>query len=401
MRFPIHTFPKVAGALGLLVLTACAPTGAGPGRADGGGGGGSCGPEVGVFQPGAGTLAFAGDVLLHRLIQADAAARPEGFAPAFAPVAPFLRRADATIVNLEGPAARAVLPGGRDAGAAPDTLFDDRVYGGYPTFNYHPSIAGVLARLGVDVVQTANNHALDRGPLGVDRTHEALRVADLSVTGTRARGAAGPWHTTLRVPMRGGSAQVAILACTFSVNGLPDPARQALRCYGGSPSIPERIAALQAAPGIDAVILTPHWGSEYAATPTARQRSLARAAIEAGAAAVVGAHPHVLQPMETLTASDGRRAVVAYSLGNFIAAQWSLAQRTGGLLYLDLRRDGSGRVVGDVARLLPTRVERYADNGVTVSPAHLMPSGGDSVSHAARILGAGQIVSPDDLACAR
>lgn len=382
-----------------LTLAACVPSGSGPdvvARS-----GGSCPADLGVFRPGAATVAATGDVLLHRLIQEDAAARPDGFAPAFAHVAPYLSRADLTVVNLEGPAAEGVLPGGRAAPEAPRSVFDNRVYSGYPQFNYHPSIAGVLDRVGVDVVQTANNHALDRGPLGVDRTIEALARAGLRSTGTRARGTGGPWHTTVRLPMSGGSATVAILACTYSVNGLPNPNGQALMCYGSSPSVPSLIRGLAADPAIDAVLLTPHWGQEYSARPDGQQRRLARAAIEAGAAAVIGAHPHVLQPIEEIVASDGRRGFVAYSLGNFLSSQWALPRRTGAILYFDLARDGRGRVVAHPPRALVTRGERYVSQGVVVAPAATIATGGASIAHARAVLGEARVISPEELACAR
>ncbi len=371
-----------------LALAACTPT---SGPAPGGGGSGAICAEAGVFRPGAATFAFTGDVMAHRLIQADAAARPEGFAPALAPVAPFLRRADVTVVNLETPLARDTLPGGRNAGtrAAPG---DNRVYTGFPAFNAHPSYAAALAAAGVDVVQTANNHALDRGPLGVDRTLQALADAGLGTTGTVPRGQAGPWHSTVATP----AGRIALLACTYSVNGLPDPARQALRCFGDAPSVPAHITRLLADPGIDGVILLPHWGTEYSPTPTARQRSLARAAIEAGASAVIGAHPHVLQPIETVTARDGRQGVVAYSLGNFISSQWSLPRRTGAILYMDLVRDAQGRVVARPPRAMPTRVNRYVGTGVTVTPAALVTDGASSIAHAAAVLGAARLLSPSD-----
>jgi poly-gamma-glutamate synthesis protein (capsule biosynthesis protein) len=346
---------------------------------------------AGVFQPGAATLAFTGDVMAHRLIQSDAAARPDGFAPALAPAAPFLRRADLTVVNLETPLARDVLPGGREAGTTAPPA-DNRVYTGYPAFNAHPSYAQALAGAGVDVVQTANNHALDRGPLGVDRTLAALAGAGLRTTGTVPRGQSGPWHQVVATSV----GRVALLACTYSVNGLPDPGRQALRCYGDAPSVPSLIAGLASDPGIDAVILLPHWGQEYSPRPEARQRQLARAAIEAGAAAVIGAHPHVLQPIEEITASDGRRGVVAYSLGNFISSQWALPRRTGAILYVDLLRDGQGRVVAGPPRALPTRVNRYVERGVTVTPAGLVADGAPSIAHAAAILGPDRLLNPSD-----
>ena len=51
----------------------------------------------------------------------------------------------------------------------PGMVYDRVVYSGYPRFNYHPSLAVDLRRSGVDVVSTANNHALDRGPVGVEQ----------------------------------------------------------------------------------------------------------------------------------------------------------------------------------------------------------------------------------------
>jgi poly-gamma-glutamate synthesis protein (capsule biosynthesis protein) len=266
----------------------------------------------------------------------------------------------------------------------PGTRFDNRVYSGFPRFNYHPSIADALRGAGVDIVQTANNHALDRGPLGVDRTLQALAEAGLQTTGTVPRGAQGPWHTIQQVNGQG----IAFLACTYSTNGLSDPGRQTLGCYGNAPSIPTLIQSLAAQPEIDGVILLPHWGAEYSATPTARQRRLAQAAADAGAIAVVGAHPHVLQPLQILTAADGRQVPVAYSLGNLISSQWRLEQRTGALLSLDLGRDGAGRVVATSPRLHVTRVERTVDRGVAVYSAATLPDGPASLAHASRIFGA-------------
>lgn len=372
MRFPY----KISGlrvrqalsATAFTALASCAPTS---------GGGGACGrPD----------LAFAGDVLLHSLIQSDAAARAEGFAPAFAPIVPALSRASTTVVNLEGPSARNIGPSQRIE-TDPGTLYDGRIYSGFPRFNYHPSIGSVLATAGVDVVQTANNHAMDRGSIGADLTLSMLAGAGLASTGTRASGGAGAWHTTRPVD----GLNIAFLGCTFSTNGLANTGRHALRCYGNQPSIPNLIHNLTAQSGIDGVVLLPHWGTEYSNRPTAQQRQLARSAAEAGAIAIVGTHPHVLQPLETISTADGRRVPVAFSLGNLISSQWHLHRRTGAILYLDLTRNGQGAVEATRPRYLPTRVERIADRGVTVFPASVLQTGGASMAHAQRILGPGMV----------
>jgi poly-gamma-glutamate synthesis protein (capsule biosynthesis protein) len=86
----------------------------------------------------------------------------------------------------------------------------------------------------------------------------------------------------------------------------------------------------------DVVVATFHWGVERDTHENARQRGFARAALEAGAVAVIGAHPHVLQPIR----AAGPRRVIAYSLGNFVwSAGSGLTARTG---ILELRLSTRG-----------------------------------------------------------
>jgi poly-gamma-glutamate synthesis protein (capsule biosynthesis protein) len=68
------------------------------------------------------------------------------------------------------------------------------------------------------------------------------------------------------------------------------------------------------------VVVSVHWGNEYQRQPTKRQRDIAKRLVEAGCDLVLGHHPHVLQPAEIVEAG-GRKALVAYSLGNFISNQ--------------------------------------------------------------------------------
>jgi poly-gamma-glutamate synthesis protein (capsule biosynthesis protein) len=78
---------------------------------------------------------------------------------------------------------------------------------------------------------------------------------------------------------------------------------------------PEQVAAdvRAAREGADLVVLSMHAGFEYTESPNELQRAVAHAAIDAGAALVLGGHPHVLQGVEYY--GDG---VIIYSLGNFI-----------------------------------------------------------------------------------
>ena len=114
--------------------------------------------------------------------------------------------------------------------------------------------------------------------------------------------------------------------------------------FGAGPSSPGTIFATpegvrrdakRAARQADVVIATFHWGVERSTSPDARQRSLAAAALSGGADAVLGAHSHVLQPVER----RGRR-VVAYSLGNFVWAAGSAFTARTGILRLRLSARG-------------------------------------------------------------
>ena len=372
--------PLALGAA--IVLAACTPT-----ARDGAAlacipGDGPASTDRAVFQPGTVTVAAVGDVLMHILLQQDAANSPRGYAGQFVHAAPYLRLADIAVANLEGPAARNVAPGGRDA-ATPDTIFDGEIYSGFPNFNYHPSLVTALGASGVDLLQTGNNHALDRGALGVDRTLQAIDSAGLAATGTRPRSDPGrPWYGVVSAE----GLRVAFLACSFSTNGIADSNDQVLGCYEDEAAVLAQIRALSSDPAISAVVFLPHWGTEYVETPGPEQRRLGRAALEAGAAAVIGTHPHVLQPIERYRTSDGRDAFIAYSLGNFIASQWEIAQRSSVILFFDLVPDSRGGLIAEMPAWLPTRVMRYT-SGLVVQPAEQAVAGQDSVTHVARVLG--------------
>ena len=361
-----------------MALAACVPGGGDPGACRRGAVMAADGDRA-AFRPGAVTLAAVGDVLMHRFLQQEA--QRDGYGALIAPVAPYLGMADITVANLEGPAARGLTVTGREVSLPPERLYDGQAYTGYPTFNYHPALITALGEAGVDVLQTANNHAMDRGPAGVDRTLAAIGAAGLAHTGTRARGDDGPWHAWCRragtawpsspvpIPPTGAPIRTGRSCCATATRGRCWPRSGA--CAPTPPSTPRSCCRIG--------------GRNTPPAPDANQRRLARAALEAGAAAVIGTHPHVLQPLEEITTSDGRRGVIAYSLGNFISSQWALPRRTSAILYLDLVPGPDGLEAQPPA-YLPTRVTRYT-SGVVVQPAEQAVGGEDSIAHAARVLG--------------
>ena len=71
----------------------------------------------------------------------------------------------------------------------------------------------------------------------------------------------------------------------------------------------------------DVVIVCPHWGTEYVTTPSIYEQEFALQMTEAGADLIIGTHPHVVQPVEWITAENGNRALCFYSLGNYVSTQ--------------------------------------------------------------------------------
>ena len=273
-------------------------------------------------------LSAVGDILVHEMLFRAAVEQPQRFRSLWAPILPSLNAADLTVGNLEGPVAPGTLAGGRSV-SDPGFTYDGEVYSGTNfVFNYHPLLLKDLLSSGFDFVTTANNHAMDRGPLGVDRTIEQLQKAGLPFAGTRVRNATDWDDRTLK----SNGSSIGVVACTEMVNGQPDPYHQTLRC--SSKEVFDLINRLKTR--VDAVIVFPHWGEEYQLRPNSYQKDLGKRWIEAGALAVIGNHPHVLQTVQWMTRPDGSRGVIIYSLGNFVASQGAMEKRTSAVVHLDL-----------------------------------------------------------------
>ena len=90
------------------------------------------------------------------------------------------------------------------------------------------------------------------------------------------------------------------------------------------------------------VIAFPHWGEQYLDSPVRRQREYAQMLAEWGADAVIGSHPHCAEPFEWITAEDGRRVPVAYSMSNFISNMAGQNTEYGLFLRLDVKKDERG-----------------------------------------------------------
>lgn len=225
---------------------------------------------------------------------------------------------------------------------------------GYPVpkmFNFRgrPAALRRVARFaGMDVLNLANNHTVDYGRGALMDTIRHTR--DLGMThvgaGKDLEAAQRPRVVTkhgLRIAFVGFTDRLPLFFTATSSR--PGTAFATPQAIGRG----VRRAARRA----DVVVATFHFGDELATRPNARQRLYSRLALRAGANAVIGAHPHVLQPI----VRSGRR-VIAYSLGNFVFSAHSAATTRTGILRLRLSARGvegsrllRGRIVAAQPRL--------------------------------------------------
>lgn len=139
--------------------------------------------------------------------------------------------------------------------------------------------------------------------------------------------------------------KIAYLGFTESTNGLslPDDTEVVLVRATDETLLQEKI--MRAKQAADVVVVNAHWGNEYTHEPTQEQRDLAQKLASWGADVIIGTHPHVIQPVEYIENTDGRRTLVAYSLGNFISAQNRGPRMLGGMLNFDIvKNNNTGKI---------------------------------------------------------
>lgn len=227
-----------------------------------------------------------------------------------------LRSADIAIGNLE----TAI---GRGGSAWPDKQF-----------HFIAPLATVQAAHdvgGLDALSLANNHALDYGRATFARSLAPMRRLGVALFGGGENAAAASTPAVLEA----GGLSVSIVGVNdvepFGFWATP-------RLPGNQASTDAGVvrATRNAAAAGEIRIVYFHWGAELATTPAPRQVALARVALRNGATVVLGAHPHVWQPVQRVR---GRR-LIAWSLGNFVFAPGSLVATRSAILELSL--DGRG-----------------------------------------------------------
>ncbi len=209
----------------------------------------------------------------------------------------------------------------------------------YPRFASPADLGDFLLDAGFNIFSVANNHMLDKGDQGLKDSlaywKSRADFADFVVSGAFL---GDEDRLKVRSIERNGI-KIAFVAICDSLNGLDLEPGSALRLLRISDEnlIEEYLQKARAES--DFVVVSVHWGSEYETEPDDTQRDLAHKMSEWGADVIIGTHPHVLQTVEEFDASDGRKTLVAYSLGNLISAQSEGMRLIGALLSFSLQKD--------------------------------------------------------------
>lgn len=264
----------------------------------------------------------------------------------FKEVKPIITKGDWAIANLETPVA------GPEFG-----------YSEFPIFNAPAQIVDAAKKTGFNILTTANNHALDKGERGVINTIKNVRSRKVALVGT----ATSAKEAEKILILNKNNISMAILAYTFSTNGIPIPqGKNYLISLIDEKKIVKDIARARKQ-GAEIVTICLHFGDEYQRQPNAKQKQLVQRLIAAGADIILGNHPHVVQPYQIfkVRGKDGklRTRVAIYSLGNFIAYQLGNYKDIGVIFSVKLRKRFPEKTV-EITQVeaIPTYTQNYRLN---------------------------------------
>jgi poly-gamma-glutamate synthesis protein (capsule biosynthesis protein) len=250
------------------------------------------------------TINVVGDLMCHSTQFNYAHVKDDSFDfnGVFSEVKQYLSDADFTIGNLE-----TVLAGKK------------KRYSGYPYFNAPDDFLLAIKEAGFDFLVNANNHAIDKGAKGVERTIKKMDELGINHTGAYS---SQRDRDSIRIFNINGI-HLAILAYSYSTNGVPIPKGKNYIINLIDYDLIEKDIANARSKRLDIVLVYFHFGEEYQRQPNSYQKEVINNTIKAGADIIIGSHPHVVQPVDYFKTNQANldTGFVAYSLGNFISNQ--------------------------------------------------------------------------------
>lgn len=258
------------------------------------------------------------------------------------PVKPYVEMADFAVVNQETPL-------GGDGGYIGSGVEYDYIgsnkrwgsYHGYSTFNTPDEVAKELMKTGFNVITMATNHASDHGYKALARSVQYWREQEnITLLGIHD---SEEDRDNIRVVEKYGI-RLALLNYTYGVN-IGSATKEAPYSIDILSQTRVKNDVAKAKEISDFVVVFVHWGTEYEMSTNAYQKDYTKLFLNCGVDAVIGAHPHISQPMEWLTSDTGHRMVVYYSLGNFLSMFKNAKCQLEGMAYLEFYKDGEEKYI--------------------------------------------------------
>ena len=247
-------------------------------------------------------------------------------------VSKYVKNADVAVINQE------TMLGG--------SKFE---YANYPCFNSPWEIGDAAINAGFDVFTCATNHTMDKGVAGIEQ--ELLYFSKHPEAVHVGTNASEEDYNKITYYEKNGIT-FALLNYTYGTNGIPVPSD---KYYVVNLLSEEKVTKdiTEARKNADVVVVFPHWGTEYSYQTNEQQKKYTKIFSDLGVDIVIGAHPHVLQPVEWYTnETTGKKMLVYYSLGNFISHQDKLDRMCGGMAEITVeRKDGNIEITN--AKLAP------------------------------------------------
>ena len=313
------------------------------------------------------TIGSMGDLLIHSpfLETYDLGGDNWDFNGIFKYIKPYIEKLDYAAINFEGTISN-----------------QERGYSAYPLFRLPAAVADSVKAAGFDLALTGNNHIMDGGSEGFAITQTVLKEKKLDVLGSRSA-ESQPKYLIKEI----NGIKVGMVNWTYgklfddgstNLNGiLVNSTNSRLieiydyerldSFYGEQQKIIEEMRKK----GAEAIVYFMHWGVEYKTEQNSLQREIAQNLCNLGVDAIIGGHPHVIQPIETFKAAASDHTMISiYSLGNAVSNQRveRMDLKTGhtedGVLYtLTFSKYSDGKVVLSDAGILPTWVNVVVSDG--------------------------------------
>lgn len=287
------------------------------------------------------TVVVSGDVTLGYHYEEFVTEKKKDLGWGFEQVGALTKKADLFVVNLE----------------CPFTEKGEKIAKNF-NFRAKPELVAALIAGGVDVVSLANNHMIDYGPEGLFDTINTLDTHQIVHFG------AGRDLSAAREPaiVEKNGVKIAFLGYFFlGDRNIEPPAVIATNEQPGVAGHFNDIGELKkmleadiraAKQKADHVIPFFHWGRESKGQPEPYQIEAGHYAIDVGASAVLGSHPHVLQGIEIY-----KGAPIAYSLGNFVfGGNWDPKDKKTALLELKISKSAIKSV-----KVIPAYSDAFPD----------------------------------------